>query len=220
MPDGDRFEWRLKGKGWRKLYRLMNSGAAHELVVDQAIAGVASYLRDHAQTPYAAFASAIFDVLRAPTQFKLGIESALVGGSGLPNHLDSLVAASEFSEAALLCHRSAWKAFLKMHGEPMTPTHAAVTECFAGELSWGIVERRCMGIVRDEVVANTHRGMQDQLAVEGLLQEAVSQRGRTFGKHFIRGSDAARIRAPRSVKPRNHFTEHDLHKLLPIQEVS
>lgn len=45
MPDGDRFERRLRGKGWRAVYRLGCSGAPINAIADKVMGAVANVFR-------------------------------------------------------------------------------------------------------------------------------------------------------------------------------
>src|SRR6266403_564729 len=45
MPDGDRFERKLRGKGWRSVYRLGCSSAPVEAVVDKIMSAAAHLFR-------------------------------------------------------------------------------------------------------------------------------------------------------------------------------
>ena len=45
MPDGDKFERKLRGKGWRGVYRLGCSSAPIEAVADRVMGAVASVFR-------------------------------------------------------------------------------------------------------------------------------------------------------------------------------
>jgi hypothetical protein len=63
MPDGDRFEWKLKGKGWRKVYRLLTSKTGTPLVAARVMTGVAAYIRKHSDTPYRQFIDAVHKAL-------------------------------------------------------------------------------------------------------------------------------------------------------------
>src|SRR4051812_44628762 len=106
MPDGDRFEWKLRGKGWRKVYRLLTSKTGAPLVAGCVLTGVAAYIRKHDETPYNQFIDAIHEALSAPVLNALPPESILSGSTKLTWKLDTLVANSKFGDSAQFAQRS------------------------------------------------------------------------------------------------------------------
>ena len=51
MPDADRFERVLKGKGWRRAYRLASGNSPIAMVVNALINAAAHGLREQVQCP-------------------------------------------------------------------------------------------------------------------------------------------------------------------------
>ena len=51
MPDDDRFECLLRGRGWRSAYRLAAGNSEMNLLVDSFIRAAAHALRNQAQSP-------------------------------------------------------------------------------------------------------------------------------------------------------------------------
>src|SRR5271167_3698558 len=51
MPDDDRFERLLRGRGWRSAYRLAAGNSEPNLLVDSFIKAAAHALRNQAQSP-------------------------------------------------------------------------------------------------------------------------------------------------------------------------
>ena len=51
MPDADRFERLLKGKGWRRAYRLASGNSPIAMVVNALINAAAHGLREQVQCP-------------------------------------------------------------------------------------------------------------------------------------------------------------------------
>ena len=216
MPDGDRFEWRLRGKGWRRVYRLQCSGADDALVADHAIKSVAAYLRTHTDTSYRGFLNALTDALSAPTFDSFPPESGLSGATGLTTHLETEVVAHKHSEAAQLAQRAAWKTFLRLDSERQTLTRERIAETFAGEFTFEITERRCLGVMREQVIEKTNRTLEDQVAKEASLKECIRSAGQQFGKQLDSEKPVEDVRAPRKSVATRDFTVDDLNKPLNI----
>jgi len=218
MPDGDRFERRLRGRGWRTVFRLMTSSAPSELVAELAGKGVAAYLRGNEGLPISACVNAIHGTLCTPELPFLPAESSWPGTKALMNRLEELVSSTGYKEGAQLCQRAAWKAFLNLEGS-VSISVEEVAARFGAELSWEITERKCVGIARDEVAQRTHRSLKEQLEVENDLRERVKGLGCRFGKQFVSGKTLAEVRAP-NRQTRVESIENILHQPLPIAAMS
>jgi len=215
MPDGDRFEWRLRGKKWRTVFRLLSSRADKQLAAEEAVKGVAAYLRDHADIPCNGLINAVHESLSAPQLPILPPESGL-GATGLMLQLDSIVRASQYSEAAQLAHRSAWKVFMRLDDKRHHLSQEIVAAEFAGEPSCEIAERRCIGVMRDQIMERTHRSLEEQVSNELSLQDCIRKIGQQFGKQLMAGQGLKRIHAPKRLHAGKEFTADDLHKPLAI----
>jgi hypothetical protein len=215
MPDGDRFEWKLKGKGWRKVYRLLTSKTGTPLVAARVMTGVAAYIRKHSDTPYRQFIDAVHKALCAPVLNTLPPESILSGSTKLAASLDALAASSNFDESAQLSARSAMKAFLRLDANRGGINRDEVAKHFASELSWELAESQCIGIVRDKVTKETGRTMVEEVKLEADLREEVCKLGQGLGTQLGKDHDATHVRAPKNREPRKELTVEDLHKPLP-----
>jgi hypothetical protein len=216
MPDGDRFEWKLRGKGWRKVYRLLTSKTGTPLVAGCVLTGVAAYIRKNNETPYSHFIDVIHEALSAPVLNSLPPESVLSGSTKLAGRLDTLVANSKFVESAQFAQRSALKAFLRLDAERGNVTREDVAKHFGSELSWELAESQCIGIVRDKVTKETGRTIEEQVRFEANLREEVSKAGQDLGKQLTEDRDMSNVRAPRKRVVRKELTVEDLHKPLSV----
>jgi hypothetical protein len=216
MPDGDRFEWKLRGKGWRKVYRLLTSKTGAPLVAGCVLTGVAAYIRKHNETPYSQFIDVIHEALSAPVLNSLPPESVLSGSTKLTGKLDILVANTKFVESAQFAQRSALKAFLRLDAERGKVTREDVAKHFGSELSWELAESQCIGIVRDKVTKETGRTIEEQVSFEASLREEVSKAGQDLGKQLTKDREMSHVRAPRKRVVSKELTVEDLHKPLPV----
>ena len=177
MPDGDRFEWKFRGKGWRKVYRLLTSKTSVPLVAGCVLTGVAAYIRKHNETPYNHFIDAIHEALSAPVLNRFR-PVVLSGSTKLTGKLDTLVANSKFGDSAQFAQRSALKAFLRLDGESGKVTREDVAKHFGSELSWELAESQCIGIVRDKVTKETGRTIEEQVRFEAIFAKKSVRRAR------------------------------------------
>jgi len=216
MPDGDRFEWNLKGKGWRRVYRLLTSKTGIPLISARVLTGVAAYIRKHNETQYGHFIEAVYEALSAPVLNTLPPESILSGSTKLAGRLDILASNSSFAESAQLAQRSAMKAFLRLDANRGNISRDEVAEYFGSELSWEVAESQCIGIVRDKVTKEAGRTMEEQVRFESDLRAAVCKLGQDLGRQLTKGRDISRVRAPKNRVIRKVLTVEDLHKPLPV----
>lgn len=208
MPDGDRFEWKFRGKGWRKVFRVMCAGASINTAAACAVKGLSAFYRQNSDTDYAAFIRVIEDHSSRPTLPLIRPESPVSGASQLTADLNRLVTEHNYSEASQLCARAAQKTYLAMEeGSP-------VSERFGADLAWEIVERKCIGIGRDEVVRRRGVSLTEQLQSEQELRAEVEKHGARFAKQL---SERPRTvyRAPAFPKQQAEGAEL-LNRPLPI----
>src|SRR5690349_9199561 len=109
MPDGDRFQWRLKGKGWRRVHKLLTSGADLQIMADAALKGVAAYLRQNSETPFDEFCEIVHEHLSRPLLFKTNTAHAFAGITELCLKLEEKVGECGYIEPALLAKSAALK---------------------------------------------------------------------------------------------------------------
>ena len=216
MPDGDRFEWRLRGKKWRTVFRLLSSSTDERLVAGEALKAVTAYLRTNADTPYSTMIDAVHESLSAPQLPILPPESGLSGATGLMLRLDAIVRANQYSEAAQLAHRSAAKVFMRLDGERDHLTRKAVAAEFAGEMCCEITERRCIGVMRDQIMERANHSLAEQASSEMSLQQCIRQMGKDLGRQLVVGQDLTKLHAPKRPHTGKQFSESDLHKPLAI----
>lgn len=91
-----------------------------------------------------------------------------------------------------------------------------IAQEFAAELSCEITERRCLGVMRDQVVSKTNRSIEDQIAKEAALKDQIRGTAKQFGKQLDSEKPIADIRAPKSSPGLKEFTAADLNKPLTL----
>jgi len=166
MPDGDRFERRLRGKGWRSVYRLRCSGAPINAVADRVMGAVAHAFRtestDGTQRIFSALRKAL-DVLRNPL-FREALSQRAF--RDLTSNIQALVASEGFPEMCRLSEDAALRTFCEFDGAGEGASEDAIAQRFTKNLVRGLAERRCLGAVRDGIMEMSGRSNEAQLRWE------------------------------------------------------
>jgi hypothetical protein len=149
MPDGDRFERRLRGKGWRSVYRLGCSGASTNAVADRVMGVVANVFRTESiegvRKIFAELQEAL-DVLGNPLFRETLSQRAF---RDLSSNIQALVGGEGFPEMSRLSEDAALRTFCELDGAGEGASEEAIAQRFAENLVWGLTERRCLSAVRD-----------------------------------------------------------------------
>jgi len=91
MPDDDRFERLLRGRGWRSAYRLAAGNSEMNLLVDSFIKAAAHALRNQAQSPsLSEVANVLCESLNVPSLHDGRTPSGLEAFEHLSNSLDDI----------------------------------------------------------------------------------------------------------------------------------
>jgi|SRR5579864_450959 len=212
MPDGDRFQWRLKGRGWRKLRSLITAGADDELVASQAITAVTHYLKDNADTCCSAFIDLVHRSLAAPSIFSAKPEQGLNDVTRVSIALDCIVEQSDYSESSLVGQRAALRIFLQQKSANAVIDKSLVAEAFVGEFAKEVVGRRCLALSRQDIAQKCGRTFDDQMEYEKRILAKVAQTAKSLAAKLISEKNLSNIRAPR----RPHRQAPTLDRTLPI----
>src|ERR1044072_161768 len=116
MPDGDRFERTLYGKGWRKAYRLACSDQSYDLIGDRLNKAVAAALRGpFACAPLLSMRNAVLQALRDDRR------KAILPDAGntdpfaiLSERLEDIAAEDSNSASSRLAIRKAKEVYLEL----------------------------------------------------------------------------------------------------------
>ena len=111
MPDGDRFERKLRGKGWRSVYRLGCSGAPINAVADRVMGAVANVFRTESIEGISRIFTELLealDPLRNPL-FKEALSQQAF--EELTSNVQAILADEGFSEVSRLGERAALRTF-------------------------------------------------------------------------------------------------------------
>lgn len=224
MPDGDRFERTLYGKGWRKAYRLASSDQSYKLVGDRLNKAVAAALRGpFGCTSLRKMRDAVFQALQANTR-----KTSLLFGQEntdsftmLSELLDGIAAEDSNSVSSRLAGRKAREVYLALqeHSPSDSPTLAQVETCLASAFGWGIVRNQWLAKVREGIMKKTSRTFQEQMRWEDGLSAHLEDGLRGMVRQLFRTDRKSAVRAPRSTTPQRRMTMEELHQGIAVLEV-
>lgn len=213
MPDEDRFERMLRGRGWRKVYRLAAGNSPIPMTVDAAISAAAHALRNDLRCPRM---REIADILRSASQ-SMGpsvTESFIVPAAiyDASAKLDE-VGEKEFGcLATRLALRAAKKTLVELvKSEGRVSAHDSETK-FAEQFVAGLIEHQCLGRVRSGVIEKTGRSLDEQAEWEGRFEQQLKPQATRLLKSAFESQDPGRIRAPKRLVGRVPTTIEQLHR--------
>jgi len=199
MPDGDRFERRLRGKGWASVYRLGCSLAPVEAVVDKVMGAVAHLLRTQNT-------QVIRDVFRELQDASQLIATDRLRESVSEQAFNQLASAAMtlkedagHSELARFAERAGLRTFNEMDKSGERWDDSVLKRHFTRNLIWELGERRCFAVTREGIMEATHRDQSQQLAWESNVRELLLRPSAAIAKNLISEEATAIVRAPKRL---------------------
>jgi hypothetical protein len=129
MPDDDRFEPLLRGRGWRSAYRLATGNSETNLLVDSFIKAAAHALRNQAQSlSLSKVATVLCESLHIPSLHDGRTLSGLEAFEHLSNGLEDIGAKDRSHVGTQLAIRAAERVFV----EQARQMEVANTACSSG----------------------------------------------------------------------------------------
>jgi len=222
MPDGDRFERTLYGKGWRKAYRLACGNQPFDLVGDAIITALAFALRGpFACDSLAKIRDAVFQALQEKARAgKLNFWDQPLANPFrmLSDLLDDIATEDSNSAAARLAGKKAREVYLSLEPECHSATLGQVEERLAETFGWGVVRNQYLAKVREGIMRKTERTFDEQMAWEDELSAYLAERFQKTVKQMFR-TDGKAVRAPRRKTPQRKMTIEELHQGITVLEV-
>lgn len=216
MAEGDKFEQRLRGFGWRKVYKLGKSGAAMPNVVDAAVSAVSHGLRKELAC---ARLSDILGILQFSLQTDWQQQQSGKDKVNEPAPLRCLCVELERIEAeelgsitAQLASTVAQSVFAEISKRGKYPTREAIRNSFADDLVWRIVENRCLSHVREGIALGVEHTADQHEQWEKDFRNLLRPQAEKLVKQMLKDDGSQAIaRAPRRLTPKLQ-TREVLHK--------
>ncbi|MGZ5434571.1 MAG: hypothetical protein ACXWID_00265 [Pyrinomonadaceae bacterium] len=218
MAEGDKFEQRLRGFGWRKVYKLGKSDAEMANVVDATVSAVSRGLRKE-------LACARLAEILGLLQFSLQTDwqrrqadnvdrNEQSPQSCLGVELERIEAGELGSITAQLASTVAQSLFADMSRRGNYPTREAIRNAFADELVWRIVDNRCLSHVREGIALGAEHTATQHERWERDFRRMLRPQAEKLVKQMLKDDGSQAIaRAPRRLTPKLK-TKDVLHKPL------
>jgi hypothetical protein len=221
MAEGDKFERKLRGKGWAAAYRLAKGGAPVSMIVDALITASARGLRNELACPKL---SEIFNTLYQALviQWQRRHHNILPTSGPPPyeflsNKLEGIEAEELGSISTRLAARAALVVYTDLESSSQPLSSKEVVKCFAELFASRVVDNRWLSIVRDGIVAGTERAPAAQVEWEYEVFQTLSKQANSLISGMIKPDGTQAVaRAPRRLTPRRKVTEELLHQPLRV----
>ena len=219
MPDADRFERLLRGKGWRHAYRLASGNAPIPVVVDALTKASAHGLREQVQCPSL---SRIVEELCHSLSIRSGHND--VETASQDDAFADMVSA--FDEIELndfgylgtqLARKSAEKVFVELSRRQGEPQFDEVRDRFADVFIADVVDNQCLSRIRPGVAEQNNRTTEEQFKWEQELKEKLKPQARKLVQSAVNARESRAIRAPKKIAGSPAPLEIRLHEpLVPL----
>jgi hypothetical protein len=217
MPDVDRFETKLRGKGWRSVYRLACSGAPREVVVDKIVRAVANVFRKEEAQVIGTLCSKVEEAV------ELLRDAPLLGGPNSKDAFDQLcfnlhevARDAGYSELARLGERAAAQTFIEMEKRLNVLSNDLLRQHFMRNLVWALAQRMCLSPVRDGVMELSGREPQAQRTWEAEVWELLLKPCASLAEALLSKDATGSIRLPRHLFKAKPTTLETLHQPLRV----
>jgi hypothetical protein len=219
MPDADRFERLLRGKGWRHAYRLAAGNAPILVVVDALTKAAAHGLREQVQCPSL---SRVLEEICHSLSARSGQND--VGTSSQDDAFADMVSALDEIElndfgylGTQLARKSAERVFVELSRGQREPEFDEVRDRFADVFIADIVDNQCLSRIRPGVAEQNNRTTEEQFKWEQELREKLKPQARKLVQTAVNARESRAIRAPKRIGGSATPLEIRLHEpLVPL----
>lgn len=222
MPDGDRFERTLFGRGWRKAYRLACANEPYAPVGDALMTAAAAALRGPlACASLAEIRDAICNALQMKARARglnFGDQPAVDPYQMLSQALREIVAGDTNAVQTQLAAKAAQTVYLEFHLRRDAVTSDEVEGRLSEVFGEWVVRNQWLARVREGIVGKCGRTADEQMIWEQGLFIHLSGPMRKMLKAVFREGGAATVRAPRRLTPQRKMTIDELHQGLTVLE--
>jgi hypothetical protein len=217
MPDGDRFERRLRGKGWRAVYHLGCSSAPVEAVVDKIMSAAAHLFRSEDTKVVRDIFQELQDASELLTTQRLREGVSEQAFDQLASATTVLKEDANCSELARFADRAALRTFNEIERSGERWDDDGLRQHFTRNLIWELGERRCLSVTREGIMESTKRDQDAQLGWESKVREVLLGPSGAMSKSLLTQINAF-IRAPKRLFQTKPVTIETLNQPLPVLE--
>jgi len=219
MPDADRFERLLKGKGWRRAYRLASGNSPIVMVVNALINAAAHGLREQVQCPsLSRILAELYHSLNVRSDHN-GMET--VDGEdafvSMVSALDEIESDDFGYLGTRLARKSAEKVFVELSRREGTPEYDEVRDRYADVFIADLVDNQCLSRIRPGIAEQNNRTTEEQYKWEQELRENLRPQARKLIQSAVKARESRAIRAPKRIGVSPTPLEVRLHEpLVPL----
>jgi hypothetical protein len=222
MPDGDRFERKLFGRGWRKAYRLAHGGAAESLVVDALITATAHGLRNGLACPnLGRICDAISEALSTATRNR-GLnfqDSDRVDPFYLLSiDLEEIRSSVSASAAMQLVVNAAQTTYLDLEERSQSISQLELQTRFSQRFVEFLIRNQWLDRVRDGIIEKRGWSADSQMAWEKNLITILADPACRLMRSVFKASVKEKIRAPRRLTTKMKMTLDELNQGIMVLE--
>lgn len=223
MPDGDRFQRTLRGKGWAKAYRLACSNQSLDLICDRLKKAVAEALRGPlACHSLAKIREAVHTALIEKAQGgRLNFEDQPLADPFrmLTDLLDDIVAEDSHALSTELAAKAARSVYLRLQRDCEKVTSGQIQEQLSREYGEWVVRHQFLARVREGIALKNDRTPEEQMAWEDGLFSSLAEDLRKTVDQLYQSDRKVAVRAPRRRTPQRKMTIEELHQGIAVLEV-
>jgi hypothetical protein len=222
MPDGDRFERTLFGKGWRKAYRLACGNESLTPLGDVLMKAAETALNGPlACATLTKIRDAVYNALQEKARSRMlnfGDRPLADPYRQLSEGLIEIVAADASAMSTQLAAKAAQSVYLEFHLQRAAVTSEQIESRLSELFVEKVIRYQWLARVREGVVLKTDRSVEDQMSWEERLFIHLAKPSREMLKKVFRSDGAVKIRAPRRQTPQRKMTIEELHQGLTVLE--
>ena len=215
MPDGDSLNWKVRGKGSRRVLSLVRSGADSGLVADEALRMFVKQMNAGRWKP--AMRQMVNARGAALKQLPPNADFAKQADvfDSFSKRVDQ-VAAGCADDSVRILERAAISAFGALEESSTPPTAHVIERELLSNSVRALLDNRVLQPTRDEVARESHRDTSEQVCYERELLSKVGEEGKRLHSAVFAEEDARPIRAPRRSVPQKDTTIERLGESLEV----
>lgn len=223
MPDGDKFERSLRGKGWRKAYRQACGGAPPNMLRDTLLGAAAAALRGPlACNSLPRVRDAVYQALKEKArsgELNFSDQGSADPFRMLSDLLSDIVADDANSVSTQLAAKAALSMYIELESVCDSVTSKRIQNRLGEKFGENVIRNQWLARVREGIAQVDNRSAEDQMAWEETLFTQLAQPISQMVGQMFRSDQKGTIRAPRRTTPQRKMTIEELHTGIAVQEI-
>ncbi len=189
MPDGDSLNWKIRGKGSRRVLSLVRTGADSKLIGQEACRMLVAQARS------GGWKGPIREVAQI---LERGLESTFGAATikGLRDQARQVVREHHGDRIDWIIP-AVDRALCKLESLPENPNRADIQRELMSAVCQGLVDHRVLQPARQEITTEASRERSEQMIFESEILDAVGREGRRLVDTFLNAEEDSVVRAPR-----------------------